>query len=446
MSPFFKRFDLYFQPRFYWAVAGLFALFVLSYSWPWLFIISKILLAAFAFVFFTDLLIILLPKMPITAFRHSTPKWSLGDLNRVRLHIKNSSVLNWRMHIYDALPVELQIRDFSLVSSLKAGEEKEIEYQVKPKKRGNYVFGNLHILIHGQLGLLSRRLKYPQETAVPVYPSVLQMKKYALYTASNIAQHYGVKRMRRIGHSYEFEQIKDYVRGDDLRHINWKATGRTGNLKSNHFIEEKAQPIYCILDKSRTMNLAFEGMTLLDYAINASLVISNTALQKGDKAGLITFSDKVGTALRSDNNNGQLHKIMEQLYSQKYRQSEPDFEFLFHAINTVVNQRSLLFLFTNFETPSAMAKALPVLRKINQRHLLVVVLFENTELAVVSQSDSMHTESIYTRALARQWMDNKSQMIATLQQHGIQTMLTQPANLTINSLNKYIELKAKGLI
>lgn len=446
MHKFIRRFDLYIQPRFYWVAAGLFALFVLSYAWAWMLLVAKIALAAFAFIFFVDFLIILLTKTPINTERHTTPKWSLGDINRIKISLKNQSVLSWYLDIYDAIPVELQIRDFHIKSQLKAGEEKEVEYQVKPVKRGNYAFGNLHILIRGQLGLISRRLKFEKDMVVPVYPSVLQMKKYALYTASSIAQHYGVKRMRRIGHSYEFEQIKDYVRGDDLRHINWKATGRTGNLKSNHFIEEKAQPIYCILDKSRNMNLAFEGMTLLDYAVNASLVISNTALQKGDKAGLITFSDKVGTALRSDNGNGQLHKIMEQLYSQKYRQTEPDFEFLFHAINTVVNQRSLLFLFTNFETPSSLNHALPVLRKINQKHLLVVVLFENTELEKLSKSEIHSTESVYQRALARQWVDNKRQMVATMQQHGIQTMLTQPVNLTVNSLNKYIELKAKGLI
>lgn len=177
--------------------------------------------------------------------------------------------------------------------------------------------------------------------------------------------------MRRIGHSYEFEQIKDYVRGDDMRHINWKATSKTGILKTNHFIEERAQPVYCIIDKSRNMNMAFEGMTLLDYAINASLVISNTALQKGDKAGLITFSDKVGTAIRADNNPTSLRNIMENLYAQKYRQTEPDYEFLFNAIGRVVSNRSLLFLFANFETVSSLERILPVLRKINQRHLLV---------------------------------------------------------------------------
>ena len=99
--------------------------------------------------------------------------------------------------------------------------------------------------------------------------------------------------MRRIGHSYEFEQIKNYVRGDDYRSINWKATSRRGHLMVNQYEDERAQQVYNIIDKSRSMKMPFNGMSLLDYAINTSLVISNVALQKHDRAGLMTFSDKM---------------------------------------------------------------------------------------------------------------------------------------------------------
>jgi uncharacterized protein (DUF58 family) len=252
--------------------------------------------------------------------------------------------------------------------------------------------------------------------------------------------------MRRLGHSYEFEQIKDYVQGDDLRHINWRATGRTQTLKTNHFMEERAQPVYCILDKSRNMNQAFSGMSVLDYAINTSLVISNNVLLKGDKAGLITFSNKVGTAIRADSGSGVLQKIMDNLYYQKYRQSEPDFEFLFNAINRIINNRSLLFLFTNFDSLNAMDRVLPILRKINQNHLLVVILFQNAEIEKYAYESSSDLREIYNRMIARQMLDDKRQMVARLQTHGIQCIATTPADLTINTLNKYVELKAKGLI
>jgi uncharacterized protein (DUF58 family) len=263
---------------------------------------------------------------------------------------------------------------------------------------------------------------------------------------NNISRYYGVKKMRRIGHSYEFDQIKDYVRGDDLRHVNWKSTSRYQTLKTNHFIEEKAQPVYCIIDKSRNMNMAFEGMSILDYSINAALVISNVAIQKGDKAGLVTFSDKVGTALRAESGPSALRKIMDGLYHQKYRETEPDFGFLFNALNRVVVNRSLMFLFTNFDTINALERALPVLRRINYRHLLIVVIFENAEIEKYAYQASSNIREIFTKTVARQWLDNKRQVAVTLNKHGIQTIVTNTGNLSIDVLNKYIELKAKGLV
>ncbi|MCC7298804.1 MAG: DUF58 domain-containing protein [Bacteroidia bacterium] len=446
MRALFQRFDLYTKPRLYWALALLFVLFVLSYPFPKIFSIAQIILLAMGFVLAVDILLVLLFKAPISAVRFVTEKWSLSDENKVRIVLKNNGYFNWKIEVIDELPEQLQIRNFSKKISIAAKAVKELNYHVKPMKRGQFQFNYIQVFISSPLGLVSRRLRCGEPQMIPVYPSILQMKKYALYTVSHLARYYGVKRMRRIGHSYEFEQIKDYVRGDDMRHINWKATSKTGILKTNHFIEERAQPVYCIIDKSRNMNMAFEGMTLLDYAINASLVISNTALQKGDKAGLITFSDKVGTAIRADNNPTSLRNIMENLYAQKYRQTEPDYEFLFNAIGRVVSNRSLLFLFANFETVSSLERILPVLRKINQRHLLVLILFQNAELESFAYADSNSLKEVYHRTIARQMLDNKRQMISTLRKHGIQSVLTQPQDLTINTLNKYIELKAKGLV
>lgn len=446
MRALFQRFDVYIKPRLYWAVAVLFVLFVLSYAFPFLFSIAQIMLMALGFIVLVDVLVVLLFQKPITAQRHLTEKWSLSDQNKVSIYLKNNGYFVWQTEVIDELPEQLQIRNFSKKITLGAKAAKEINYHVKPLKRGQFNYNYIQVFISSPIGLVSRRLRCGQPQMVPVYPSILQMKQYALYTVSHLARYYGVKRMRRIGHSYEFEQIKDYVRGDDMRHINWKATSRTGILKTNHFIEERAQPVYCILDKSRNMNMAFEGMTLLDYAINASLVISNTALQKGDKAGLITFSDKVGTAIRADNNPSSLRNIMESLYAQKYRQTEPDYEFLFNAVSRVIANRSLVFLFANFETISALERVMPVLRKINQRHLLVLVLFQNAELETFAYDGSNNLKEVYNRTIARQMLDNKRQMISTLRKHGIQSLLTQPQDLTMNTLNKYIELKAKGLV
>jgi len=281
---------------------------------------------------------------------------------------------------------------------------------------------------------------------VPVYPSVLQMKKYELMAFSSISLEAGVKKLRRIGSSYEFEQIKNYVPGDDFRSINWKASSRRAQLMVNQYEDERSQSVYTIIDKSRNMLMPFEGLSLMDYAINSALVISNVVLQKQDKAGLLTFSDKIGSAIKADRKANHLNKILGALYREKSRDLEARYDLLYHAARKLITGRSLLFLYTNFESTYALERVLPALRKINRLHLLVVVFFVNTEVEELANLKVEDTEGIYHQTVAKKFLSEKRTIAQTLRQHKIQTILTTPADLSINSINKYLELKARGLI
>ena len=170
--------------------------------------------------------------------------------------------------------------------------------------------------------------------------------------------------MRKIGHSMEFEQIKEYVRGDDYRTLNWKATARHGNFMVNTYTDERSQQIYCLINKGRVIKMPFEGMTLLDYAINASLVLSSVALQKQDKAGLITFAQQLDAFIAADKKPTQISNILETLYKQQTNFLEPDFEKLFSVVRNRITQRSLLILFTNFESFESLERELPSLKKL----------------------------------------------------------------------------------
>jgi len=442
-----RRFDLYIQPRTWWLLGGIWALFVLAYPFPVFLIIARTGLLVLFVAAATDLLLLLFPANPVTAERQCSPKWSLGDENRVRIFLRNKSPLSLNCIILDELPPELQDRKLELVLSLKPFRSDMAEYFVKPLKRGIYSYGQIRVFIsYPLLGFFGRRLSTDQRNDISVYPSFVQLRKFSLYTLQNIARFHGFKKMRRIGMSYEFEQIKEYVQGDDIRHINWKATGKTTILKTNHFTEEKAQPVYLVIDKSRPMNMAFGGMTLLDYAINAAAVVANIALQKGDKAGLLTFSDRVGAAVRADSSPGQMARIMDLLHAEKYRRTEADFEFVYNAMKRVSSSRSLLLLFTNFETLIAMQRILPVLRKLNKQHLLVVILFSNSEVENYAYAPSANLQELYNRMVARQMIGDKRQMAVELANHGIQSIVCKPEDLTISTLNKYLALKAKGMI
>ncbi|MBC7722043.1 MAG: DUF58 domain-containing protein, partial [Pedobacter sp.] len=233
---------------------------------------------------------------------------------------------------------------------------------------------------------------------------------------------------------------------DDYRTLNWKATAKTGQLMVNTFSDEKSQQVYCVIDKGRVMKMPFEELSLLDYAINASLVLSNVALMKQDKAGLITFAEGIGSFLKADKKALQMQLVLETLYNQKTRYLETDFERLYSVLKTKVTQRSLVILFTNFESLSGMKRQLPYLRKIATQHLLLTVFFENSELANVLLQPAENLEAVYTKTIAEQFAFEKRQIVKELNRYGIMSILTAPKDLTVNTLNKYLEIKARKLI
>jgi uncharacterized protein (DUF58 family) len=272
------------------------------------------------------------------------------------------------------------------------------------------------------------------------------MRKYELLAISNKLVETGLKRIRRIGNNLEFEQIKKYVPGDDLRTVNWKATARKSEFMVNNFQDERSQQIYSLIDKSRVMQMPFNGLTLLDYAINASLVISNIALKKSDRAGILTFQDAVNTMLPASRANKQLATILDVLYNQKTSFRESDFSVLYSAIRYQITQRSLLFLYTNFETVISLERQLPFLKKIANRHLLVVVFFENSAMRSLLDTNATDIPSVYYKAIGEKFSLEKKLILKELQKNGIQSLLTSPEALSIKTINKYLELKARGMI
>jgi len=273
-------------------------------------------------------------------------------------------------------------------------------------------------------------------------PSYLMLRNFELLAYRNNLAEAGNRKIRKIGHSLEFEQIREYVTGDDIRSLNWKATARKGGqLMVNSYTDERSQQIYCIIDKGRVMKMPFEGMTLLDYAINSTLILSRVALIRQDRAGLVTFGDQIGDFIPADRKASQMNNILETLYNQQTAFGESDYEKLYALVRTRITQRSLIVLFTNFESLTGLQRQLPFLLGIARNHLVLVVFFQNTELQQITNKPAIDVETLYIRTIAEKFEYEKRLMVKELQQHGIFTILTAPRNLTVNTVNKYLELK-----
>ena len=448
MKQLFNNFykNLFLGGRLFMGLGCAVVLFLLSFFFPWLGDIPVIFFWLVILLFIID--IVLLYRIPkgIFAKRISPERLSNGDENEVSIYIESNYSFAIDVEIIDEIPHQFQKRDVLFKTALTSRQHKLLNYLLRPTKRGEYEFGWLRVYVQSPLKLVSRRFNFEQAETLPVYPSFLQMRKYELMAISNRLNEIGIKKIRRLGHSMEFEQIKNYVAGDDYRTLNWKATARQGNLMVNSYTEEKSQHVYCVIDKSRAMKMPFEGLSLLDYAINAALVLSSVALLKEDRAGLITISDKKGAVIPAEKRPTQLNKIMEVLYREKTRYLETNMELLYTTIRNTLKQRSLVVFFTNFESASALERQLPYLKRIAKFHLLVMVFFENTELKALSEEPATNVEGIYIKTIAEKFVYEKKLMVKELTRHGIQSILTAPQNVTVNTINRYLELKARQKI
>lgn len=436
----------YFTRLFYISGSVIVGLFVLAFFFAGLQQIAMIGLLCLGISVLLDFIIVFAGPQPVKAERLCADRFSNGDENKVIIQITNYRSYKISAKLIDELPVQFQARNWQHDLHVNGRETFSYEYFLKPVERGEYFFGRINIFMRGPLNLVIRQITTGEEKKVAVYPSYLQMRKFELMAQTDQLQFAGSRRLRKLGSSLEFEQIKEYVPGDDYRTVNWKATARKNALMVNSYIDERSQQIICVIDKGRSMKMPFEGMTLLDYAINSTLVLSNIVLMKQDKAGLLTFGKKPGQFLQPDKKPAQINLILETLYMQQTDFTDSDFEALYVSIRYQVKQRSLLVLFTNFESLYSLERQLPYLQQLSSHHPLLIVFFENTELAELQQQKADTVEQVYLTTIANKFALEKRQMVKELQKHGIMSLLTPPQKLTANTINKYLELKERQVI
>lgn len=436
---------LFLSYRFFIAILIVVVLLVMGFVWPIAFILGQLLLALTVGILLLEIFVLFIKKAPITGGRKLTNPMSLGDDNKVSIHLESQYPFAVSVSVYENGPKQLQLRDLSFRDQFSSGDHKEFHYTVRPTERGVYEFYDLFVYASTLLHFAQRKIVVSAREKVATYPSIIQMKQYELKVFAKTAMS-GIKKIRRLGHNNEFEQIKNYVQGDEIRTINWKATSRRNELMVNQYQDERAQHVYSIIDKSRSMRMPFDELTLLDYAINSTLAFSNICLRKGDRAGLMTFSDKLGSKLPAERSARQLQRIMELLYKQQTRFLEGNFEMLYQGVRNHIKGRSLIMLYTNIESEYALKRILPLLRRINQLHVLMVIFFENTEVAKAAEMEPEYVRDIYFKTFAEKYGMDKKRIAFELRKSGIQTVLTTPEKLSVDTINKYLELKARGVI
>lgn len=436
---------MYLTKRFYIVLAFLVLMTGAGYVFPLLFDVGRWMFLALVILVFVELFL-LYHERGMMARRTLSERFSNGDDNEVNIRVESIYSFPVRLEIIDEIPPVFQRRDVLFRLKLAMGEGKNIRYKLRPTERGVYSFGHVRVFASTPIGLVQRRFTLCQPCDVKVYPSYLMLTRYELLAMSNNLAEMGIKKIRKVGNHTEFEQIKDYVSGDDFRLINWRATARTSRLMVNVYQDERSQQVFNIIDKGRVMQQAFRGMTYLDYAINASLVLSYIAMRKGDKAGVVTFSDHFEDFVPASRRTGHMQNILEMLYRQQTRFAESDYSALVAEVNQHITKRSLLILYTNFANRISMERQLPYLLQLNRRHRLLVVFFEDHEVKDYLATRPDSDEEYYRHVVAEQFAYEQRLIVSSLKQRGILALLTTPEALSVDVLNKYLEIKTRELL
>ena len=436
--------NLFLLQRVYYGFGIVIVLFILSFLFPVLYSITWGVVGVGLLLLFTDIAVVFRGKEKLVAHRYLPEKLSNGDENTIKIQLTNKYAFSIDCEIIDEIPFQFQQRDFAINRQIAASEEVQLTYTLTPKTRGEYHFGKLNIYVRSPLGLIGKRYIFSDGQTLSCYPSFIQMRKYDLIAFAKNKYAFGLKKLRKIGNTTEFEQIKEYVIGDDIRTINWKATAKKNELMVNQFLDENTETVYALIDKGRLMQMPFEGMTLLDYSINSTLAISNVILKKNDRVGMLAFSKKVENAVIASNKRTHLQQIITNLYNLNTNFKESDFGYLYSTIKQKITHRSLLLLYTNFESISSLNRQLPYLRAIAKNHILVVIFFENTELKQLTQKHAKNTDDIIDKIIAEKFNFEKRLIASELTKYGIQSILTTPENLSIETINMYLKIKAKG--
>ena len=436
--------DTYLPRRFFGGMLlGAFA-FVMAYVFPALLPVAAAGVAVWLLVVAGEMVALYRLRDGMEAARAVADRLSNGEENPVVVRVRSRYGRRVAVRLIDEAPVEFQRRDLTFRLELSPGEEREMRYALRPVRRGVYRFGRIRVFVSVGRGFVERRYSFAEEREVAVWPSFMMMRRSELLVLGNAETARDAVRMRRLGGNSSFEQIKPYVAGDDPRTVNWKATAKMNRLMVNTYREERAQQVYCVLDTGRTMRAPFDGMTMLDHAVNSVLSLANVVLKREDRVGLITFSNESRECLRADNRQGQLRRMSEMLYRIETDFRETDFERLYTLAVRQVPTRGLFVLFTNFDTVSGLRRHLPALRCLARRQLLLVILFENAELARAMERPVVSVKDAYFETVATGFALEKRRMARELARLGIHVIVSKPEALTVDAINAYLALKRRG--
>ena len=375
--------------------------------------------------------------------RMHEPRLSLGAENPIHLQIHNGSARPVNFQVRDEAPEAFQIETRVLEGQIAARETWQGLYHVRPLRRGDYQFGNISLRWPGPLGLLLREGRIEASEDVKVFPNLLDVRRYDLLLHRNRLQEMGLRNSRMFGEGNEFERLREYLPDDEFRRINWKASARRHRPVTMEYQTERSQNVIVVMDAGRMMQSPVAEIAKLDYVVNAALFLAYVATGKGDRVGLMTFSDQVSHYLSPRQGRGQFYRMLELLYALEPQPVEPDYRMALTYLAVKQHRRSLVILFTDLTSGMSMNALVGQVSLLARTSLPLVVTISDPDIHSAANQTPNSSLDVYQRAAAAQLLDERRIALDTLRQQGVLT-LDVPANqLSTAVINRYLELKGK---
>lgn len=371
-------------------------------------------------------------------------KLSLGASNPITVHIRNSSFSSLRGFVRDEYPEDFTALGNVMPLDLAPRAETELVYHATPPHRGDFNFGDIYLRLRGQLGFMSRQIKYPMHKAVKVYPNILDMRRYEIGLKRQRVVQPGQRVTQVHGRGTDFESLRDYMPDDEFRSIDWKASARRSKFISRQYQEEKSQNVLLVLDCGRVMGAVINGLSRLDWSVNAAMMLAHVAAIKGDKVGLMAFGEEILGFAPPKSGKSQVLSLLRMTYNLKSASGDSDYYHSFPFLTRKWTRRSLVVVFTELTDPEASKPLISQLVGLTRKHLCLCVAMADPAVIEAAHSTPTQPEDAFRIAAAKQVLQARKLAAAQLIRAGAIVVDVLPDQFTPAVVNQYLRVKGAG--
>ena len=381
----------------------------------------------------------------IAVERVTEPQLSIGVANRIELRVRNPYDRELRATLRDEAPAAFDVDRRRLELLVPASGEATATYTARPRHRGTFELGDVHLRLRGPLDLVERQGRVPAAAQARVYPDLHEVRRYELTLRRGLAYDAGQRRARIAGGGGVFERLREHQPDDDPRSISWTATARRGHPISVEYETERQQRVLILLDAGRMMSSTVGGLTKLDHAVNTALMLAYVASAKGDEVGLLGFADDIRSYVVPRRGRAQFLRITEELRRIEVTTTEADHRAAFEFLRARAARRALAVLFTDLVSEDASRSLVAAVTRLAGNNIVLCCLLADPHLAEVATRVPDSTTALYERVIAQEVIDARSKALATLRQRGVHIVDVPAERLTVSTIQRYLELKKRSL-